>query len=267
MCDKAELELTKVYAAGNALPGAFNKAASTIFGGSYAGTYVGNSAWAQDLDLDEFGMRDEEARVTFMVGMAILGTDEQYELLTLPERGVSSIQVTQDESTGLEIISIKLPTNEAEELYTKENEILKNKLELQPLGKLICRAWNIENFHEYDLPKDQFPDGKLPRVDENKMYEFWVEGQVLRECFEGMKMDARVRTLEGGISILDEVKEVMCSFWKWLPNELWMERHPRELKYTRKGLEDLDEQSAEINGKEEQGQETDDGDDLSDLDD
>ncbi|KAF2786809.1 hypothetical protein K505DRAFT_259095 [Melanomma pulvis-pyrius CBS 109.77] len=252
-CNKAEFELTKVYTAGLALPGAFNLAASTIFGGTQAGTFTGDSVWAQDLSMDDIGMREEEARVTFMTGMAVHGTDAQYDMLTHPERDdLSSIRIIQDESVGLEVVSIQLPTDEVKEMYANQNEVYKAKLHLQPLGKLICKAWNIEDFKEYDLPQDRYPNGKLPRADEGKTYEFWVEDGVLTECFEGMKMDARVLTLEGDMVILDEVKEAMCSFWKWLPNELWMERHPRELKYLNKGLEDVMEK-AETNNKDMEG--------------
>jgi hypothetical protein len=243
-CDQAEVELTKVYTAGLILPGPFNLAASTIFGGAQAGTYTGNMTWAHDMNTEDIGMRDEQARVTFMSGVAILGTDAQYEQVTA-QRGISSMVVINDESITLEIVSIQLPTDETKALYAKANEVHKTKLTLQPLGKLICKAWTIDSFAEYDLPKAKYPLGKPSTAEEGSIYEFWVEDNVLDDLFEGMKMDARVRTLEGDITVLDDVKQVMCSFYKWLPNELWMERHPREFKRLRKGLEDVDEQVEE----------------------
>jgi hypothetical protein len=239
VCDQADIELTKVYTAGLVLPGSFNLAASTIFGGAQAGTYTGNMAWAQDMGMEDIGMRDEQARITFMSGVTILGTDAQYDLITA-QRGVSSMIVINDEFVTLEIVSIQLSTDKIKELYARANETHKTKLVLQPLGKLVCKAWTIDNFAEYDLPEAKYPLGKPSTADEGSIYEFWMEDNVLDELFEGMKMDARVRTLEGGITVLDEVKQAMCSFYKWLPNELWMERHPREFKRLRKGLEDVE---------------------------
>jgi hypothetical protein len=261
VCDQAELELTKVYTAGLALPGAFNLAASTIFGGAQAGTYTGNMTWARNMDMEEIGMRDDQARVTFMSGVAILGTDAQYELASAG-REISSIKVINDESVNLEIVSIQLPTEETQEFYAQQNRIYKTKITLRPLGKLICKACKINNFAEYDLPKAKYPHGKLFEVEEGKPYEFWVEDNVLSELFEGMKLDARVRTLEGDITLLDEVKEAMCSFYKWLPNELWMERHPREFRRLRKGLEGVEpEEQIEDNNEQREGGEIDANDD------
>ncbi|KAF2873437.1 Argonaute siRNA chaperone complex subunit Arb1-domain-containing protein [Massariosphaeria phaeospora] len=259
LCDQAETEMSNVYAAGLALPGAFNKAASTIFGGSWQGTYIGNQSWAMEeateVELGDIGMRNEQARVTFLTGVATYGTDAQYDMVkpSAPHPGavdLSAFKIVKDESLGLEVVSI-IPASEAvKELYVAQNEKWKNKLNLEPVGKLICKSWHTDDFHEYDLPKDKYPQGKLPVASEGREYEFWVEDSILTECFEGMKMDGRVLTLDGGMTILDSAKEVMCSFFKWLPNELWVERKPREVRILKKGTEGLedDEEKVEANG-------------------
>jgi hypothetical protein len=61
----------------------------------------------------------------------------------------------------------------------------------------------------------------------------------------GMKLNARILTLEDGLTILDDVRETMCSFYKWLPNELWMNRHPKEVVIRKK---DVDEESVDGGG-------------------
>ncbi|KAF2129544.1 hypothetical protein P153DRAFT_340502 [Dothidotthia symphoricarpi CBS 119687] len=250
LCDTAEQELPKVYSAGLALPGDFNKSASVIFGGSQAGLYTGDKSWAADLKkdgikLDEIGIRDEEARIKFKIGVAVVASDEQYALM---ESG--QLKIVKDESTGLEVVAIQAPDDLVKSAYKEQSEQLKHKLgQLEPLGKLICKTWVAEDCDEWDLPKDKYPDGKPHRVSEAKQYEFWVEESVLGKCFVSMKMDARVLTLAGGMMILDEVRETMCSFFAWTPNELWMERKPKEVRWLKKGLGlDDDEEEAEVDG-------------------
>ncbi|KAJ4301658.1 hypothetical protein N0V90_003751 [Kalmusia sp. IMI 367209] len=239
LCDAAEAELPKTHAAGLALPGAFNSAASTTFGGCKAGAYTGDKEWAikakeEGVDLGDPGMMDEEARIIFRTAVAIMGTDEQQRMLDM-----QSFRVLKDASFGLEVFSI-VPSDEVtRQMYTHQNAATAQKLCLEPLGKLLCRSWHIDDFNQYDLPRDKYPNGCLPKTEEGKEFEFWVEDRVLDECFVGMKLHARVLTLEGSITILDNVHEVMCSFYKWLPNELWMERHPKEVVIRKKDWSEI----------------------------
>jgi hypothetical protein len=254
LCNIAESELGKAYAAGLALPGAFNSSASTVFGGSKSGTYTGDKDWAIELkdegvNLGDVGLMDQEARIIFKTGVAILGTDKQQSLLDM-----KVVRVIKDESFGLEVLAVHPADDFTREMYDIRNAQTKNKIQLQPVGKLVCRSWHIEDFQQYDLPEDKYPNGRLPRMEEGKEYEFWVEDQVLSECFVGMKMDARILTLEGGITILDDVREVMCGFYKWLPNELWMQRHPKEVVIRTKMIwdDDVDDGQAQTNENHEE---------------
>lgn len=253
MCDTAERELVKVDAAGIALPGDFNTSASTLFGGSHAGLFTGDQIWAQDVEKEgvpcnDIGVRNEEARIKFSTGVAVLGTDEQQDLL-----GATDLNIIKKESIGLEITAIIMPDVITKELYATQSEVVQHKLgHLEPLGKLMCKVWYADDCDEWDLPKDKYPDGKPHKVDQ-RQFEFWVEENVLKECFVGMKIDAGIITLEGGITILDEVKQTHCSFYTWLPNELWMENKPKEVRWLAKGLPDYEE--VEINEVTKNGQE------------
>lgn len=254
MCDVAEYELVKVDAAGLALPGDFNTSASTLFGGAHAGLFAGDKSWAQEAEkegvsLSEMGLREQEARIKFSTGVAALGTDEQQGLI-----GATNLKIIKRESTGLEVAAINLPDDITRVVYATQTEIVRNKLGyLEPLGKLVCKVWYAEDCDEWDLPKDRYPDGRLHKVDQGREFEFWVEERVLNECFVGMKIDASIITLEGDINILDEVKQTHCSFFTWLPNELWMDNKPKELRWLAKGLPDYEE-DVEINGVRKDGQ-------------
>lgn len=251
MCDSAERELTKVNAAGLRLPGDFNTSASTLFGGSHAGLYTGDKSWAQDMEkeglaLAEIGMRDQEARIKFSTGVVAMGTDDQQHLLG------ASLKIVKKELTGLEVLAVSLPDDNTREVYATQNGSVKNKLgHLESLGKLLCKTWYVSDCDEWDLPKDKYPDGKPTKVNEKK-YEFWVEEGVMNECFVGMKLKATVITLESSTTILDDVMETYCSFYTWLPNELWMENKPKEVRWLTKGMAEHEE--VEINGTKQDGQ-------------
>lgn len=255
MCDIAERELIKVDAAGLALPGDFNTSASTLFGGAHAGLFAGDKSWAQEakkdgVSVDEMGLREQEARIRFSTGIAALGTDEQQDLI-----GASSPKDLTKGSTGLQVTAINPSDDVTREVYAAQTETVKNKLgHLEPLGKLICKVWYADDCDEWDLPKDKYPSGGPYKVDQSQEYEFWVEERVLNECFVGMKMDASIITLEGDITILDEVKQTHCSFYTWLPNELWMDNKPKEVRWLAKGLPDYEE-NVETNGVKKNGQE------------
>ncbi|KAK7179874.1 argonaute siRNA chaperone complex subunit Arb1 [Paraphaeosphaeria sporulosa] len=250
LCDTAEKELSKVYNAGLSLPGAFNTAASTIFGGSKSGTYTGNMEWAtkvreDGVDLGEVGVMDEEARITFRTAVAIMGTDEHQALLD-----TRAVNVSKDELFGLEVVAINYSDQLTRKMYARQNGFMAPKLYLESLGTLICRSFHVDDFNEYDLPKDKYPTGRLPETEDGNQYEFWVEDHALEECFVGMKVDARVLTLEDGITILDDVREAMCSFYKWLPNELWINRHPKEVVIRKKDLDEEDVKEGGEGGEE-----------------
>jgi hypothetical protein len=253
ICDLAEQELNKVHTAGLALPGDFNKSASVVFGGAQAGMYAGDKTWAADMEkegmaIDGVGIRDEEARIKFNTGVAIMGSDEQCDML-----GANSLKVLDRVTAGLEIVIIQLPTEFTKELYEKQSQVVENKMSpLEPLGKLICNTWYADDYDEWDLPKDKYPNGRPQRASAGQDYEFWVEENVLLECFVGLKMDASILRLDSGITILDEVRETMCSFFTWLPNELWMDRKPKEVRWLKKGLpgDDDDDEAGVGRGQE-----------------
>lgn len=219
--------------------------------------YTGDKSWADDmreegLQMKQIGLRDEEARIKFTTGVAIMGTDEQCDKLEAGKLGI-----IEHISAGLAVVDIQPPTNLTKEAYEVQSKAIQNKLgSLEPLGKLICKTWYVGDCDEWDLPKKKYPGGKPDRASAGCNYDFWVEESVLVECFVGMKLDAEILKLDGGITILDEVHESMCSFFTWLPNELWMERKPKEVRWLKKALADGDDEARD--GEGAGGQEFDD---------
>lgn len=234
------------------MTGDFNKSASVIFGGAQAPLYTGNKSWAEGLREEgvnnkEIGISEEEAKAKFGIGIAILGSEEQFGLYES-----SKLEVLSKKSTYLEVITIHPPNDDTKAAYDAQSTLYGRKLELQPLGKLTCKTWYPTGCDEYDLPMDKYPNGKPWTSSDSQEYKFWIEEDILRDCFIGMKMDADILVLSGGLNILDNVKETMCSFYVWLPNELWMERKPKEVRWLKKGmgLDEDDEPNDDNDDKE-----------------
>jgi hypothetical protein len=209
--------------------------------------YTGDQSWVENLKkpgLSEIGIRKEEAKIKFDTGVVVLGTDHQYQLIES-----NNLHVLSRESTCLEVIAIQAPTDETKATYDEFSKDVERKVEPpQPLGKLICKTWHIEDYDEHDLPKDdvKYPGGKPRCLNAGTEYEFWIEDSILQDCFVGMKMEANILNLNGGLTILDDVIEAMCSFFTWIPNELWMERKPKEVRWLKKGMGLDDDEDAEF---------------------
>ncbi|KAH9882106.1 hypothetical protein J1614_001278 [Plenodomus biglobosus] len=268
LCDQAEEELAKSVTAGLALPGDFNRSASAIYGGAHAGQYIGDQTWAMELQVQGFpsggiGIGPEETRIRFKAGVFIKGTDQQADKL---EDG--TLIAVGTEQVGLEIIAIEFPDENTRLAYEQMGDWELRLGKLEPLGKLICKTWAIDDCDEWDLPNvpERYPAGKPCGAFDVRKYEFWVEESVLAECFLGMKLDASVLTLTDGLTILDDVKETMCSFFTWLPNELWMDRKPKEVRWSRKGL-GLDDEEDEANGENKGKRDSKDEDGYNEFDD
>ncbi|KZF23181.1 hypothetical protein L228DRAFT_245915 [Xylona heveae TC161] len=215
LCDLAEKELFMTRMATKLLPGRFNMANSTLYGGYFCGMYTGDKSWSDPSD-DPAGMSDKEAKQTVMAGLAAYGTDEQIQVAA---KGTPTVIKTED--VGFEIDEILYADTETKEFYGKQ---LKGGLPV--LGKIRVKGWRNPSNPEEDMSDDEEsgPQRQDPK------YEFWVEEDVLKYCFEGMKIEATVRELDCGIKYFDTVTSVLCSFYTFLPNELmqgWKEPVPR----------------------------------------
>ena len=247
ICDQANRELPACETLQTNLPGAFNTAASTIFGGAFHDAFVGDQEWAQGessegIDISH-GLSGKNARQLFAVGLI------SYEDLQ-PDHGK---QIQQDQmmkqyiarrevGIGLEIVEVFPPTKEAIDLCAE----LKSTPE--PLGRLICRPWKAKNFYIWDLPAGVSPDGS--GEDNEKRYTFMLEETLLQNCHPGIKFDSvSVVTLEPcGIQILDGIPSyTRASFYEVLENELVLKwREPKfitreEQKEREEGLRSMRE--------------------------
>lgn len=224
VCKLAQRELTCIARGYSLLPGSFNQACSSIFGGMYRHSYIGNQDWANDLNIYK-GMSPDVARKTFKIGMAAHSSHEMFEKYKI--QGPShTISITNTITTGLEVTEIILADREVLKLYQR-----KAAEGLKALGKMKARTWFTPLAPEEDLTEEEEAAAAAgtnpPEIIE---YEFWVEDELLQRCFVGMKLETTVHRLSFGLDFFDNITGAYCSFYSSLPNEAmigWREPGPR----------------------------------------
>ncbi|KAF2744241.1 hypothetical protein M011DRAFT_409002 [Sporormia fimetaria CBS 119925] len=241
LCDKAEKELPKSHRVGIALPGSFNVAASVVFGGTAAAFADHSTGWATEgegsTEVPD-NANTAEATLLFQSAMELYGTDEQR--VAVVDLDPATLGTVKSIVTGLEVVAIELATEEQRTRHEQmQSAKFLDKDKFEPLGKLICKPWATPDFKEYDLPASTGPNKDVPEM----TYTFWIEESILEDCFIGLKLDAKVLTVPGGMHVLDEVKETFVSFYKILPNEMWEAKKVPKLRLLNRHLprEELEE--------------------------
>lgn len=254
ICNVAELEFPNVIETSVNMPGDLNVACSNLFNGFYKDKYVRIGDWDE---LEEPHMRgkfsthtEEKSGIILKAAIGAHGTDEQ---MTVLEEAFSDITcISTNESTGLEVTAVEMPSSDVLEVYAALNAQSRGRLELKPVGKLHCKYWEIPDFSTYDLPECYMK--QLVEDQKNRKYEFWIETDILQTCFVGMKMQATVRTLSLGLQVLDQVQEVYCSFYTYLANDImWKWREPVFNEYPEEDKPEVTTNEDDDDSEKEQG--------------
>jgi hypothetical protein len=218
---QGQKELIALHNLRRLVPGDFNVACSVLFNGNLAESRgVGNGNWGSNTE-DLVG--PEKARVILATAITVLGSDEMNQAVFEVEDGFFTKRLNLAElyTLGLEVIDIELPTAKFIAAYDDQKATQK-KFNLRPLGKLVCKHWNIPNFEAHDVPK-HLRNEILKHVPET--FTFWLEHDILERVFIGMKLSAGVRRLEvqgykEGLWVLDGVANMYCSFYNLILNDL-----------------------------------------------
>jgi hypothetical protein len=221
VCTLAEKELWKITQLGRWMPGDFNVACSTIFGGAHKGTHSPRyKEWLPDGE-GLVGMSDKVAKQVVLFGIAAAGTEEQaFRFHQLDP--VGKITVVRVYEAGFEVTEVIYADYETRLFYKQQSA------EFRILGKLKAKPWKNPALPPNDLTEEEEQSlaatGANPDqpADATYTYEFFVEDAVLRFLFVGMKIEATVRELNCGFSYFDTVIAVYPSFHTFLPNEMML---------------------------------------------
>lgn len=215
VCDLACRELPACDNLQANLPGAFNTAGSTLFGGFFKDVYAGDKAWANQEGIENtFGLSSKNAKQLFVTGLVAF-EHQKPGFGRKIENPLHQEVVGKEEDVGLEVVEILAPTPEVMEMYNTLN------VGFEPLGRLVCKSWTQPSLQDWDLPPHVNPTN--PSEIEDKTYTFVVEESILYQCQPGLKFEsARILNLEPyGLQILDGIPtSVRCSFYTVLENEL-----------------------------------------------
>ena len=213
VCDIAEGELPKLRQASHGLPGDFDKACSTLFGGYFSGLHA-TGDWV-DAE-DNLGWADDDAAVVFKAGVFAHGTDDQLSALQkAPTELQKAFRVTFSRLIGLEVVGMEMATGDAKEFY--DSSELTDTI-VKPLGKLRCVLWKAPHATVYDLPAHVI-EAEERELQQKKEFVFLVGESALQACYPGLKMEAEVKQLDLGFMWIDRVEATYPSFFVWLTNE------------------------------------------------
>lgn len=254
----ANAELWNVAEATRRLPGDFNTACSTLFGGQYAENYDGDTWWGPEQVTDSVfvGIKPEEANQILHFGVAGAATEEVFAFYLEAINGGKTLEIVSvEEHAGLEITRVEPPTSECKELYTHHSN------HFRPVGRVYAKPWKNPDAPPEDLTDEEkrqelengIEDKKNDNNKKEKEYLFFIESIIQEDLRVGMKLEATVRTLNCGLMFFDEFLNLYPSFDTYLPNEAmagW--KKPRPLKgafdYVEEGedAEDQDDGGASI---------------------
>lgn len=188
-CREAGLEMWSCAEAQRWLPGDFNIACSTLFGGSYSGSFGAGGEWNNDTNDGSavfVGLSTEEATEILGFGIAGAASEDVYEsyLKLNEEEGLEVVQVI--EGRGFEITDLENPTADCKDLYKN------NSTKYRPVGRVTARAWQNPNAPPEDLTQEEKERAKNGKGSADQ-YVFFIEGIILQHLSVGQKIMATVR--------------------------------------------------------------------------
>lgn len=226
VCDRAVAEWPAIAKLWTLLPGAFHKAAKTIYGPD-------GDDWTADdnpYEIDNRRNFDEEA--VRVVGPAVLSMTGYACNL---KQEISP--TLRKEHVSVEILKIVEPDEWAVQFY-KHMADEEGRDRLVVLGKVIVRHWDDPELGEPDISDDEEEAQPYKRA---TLEEFWFEKEILDQCHPFMKFTADVTTHSSGWKYISKFTGIFPSFHAYLPIQR-LERYKEPKPNYRPGptVDDLD---------------------------
>lgn len=205
----AEKELHAINQIRRLLPGDFNIAASSLYGGRYQSINLSNQQWGSSADQ---GFSEAESQRIFKTAIALSGTEEMFQAVMAEE-----VRIVASEKRYFEVVKVEQPHPD----IIAQCSVIQNTEGktgyVKALGRLHVKAWDGPDVEEEDMTDDEDNGGSASTDD--LVEAFLLEHDILDQFFVGLKMEAVVHELNIGIKFIDYAAGLYCSFHTSLPNE------------------------------------------------
>ncbi|OJJ50892.1 hypothetical protein ASPZODRAFT_86615 [Penicilliopsis zonata CBS 506.65] len=246
-CDIAGKELWKNQQFTAKGPGDFNTACSALFGGYFYDMYAVEDEWENPKD-EATRMNSAVARKVVKFAIAGAGSDEQagqFQALA----NADSLRATHvKDIDGFEVISLNVPDADTLAFYGVHAS------DLQPVGRVHARAYRDPGKPRIDLSPEEKREWEEQSsgVQNLQEFDFFLEEDLLRLCYPGMKVITSIWELNCGLFFFDEVFTAYSSIYTVLANDLMLGwKKPRDLVAESEEAEaEAENESAEREGAE-----------------
>ena len=249
-CREVGREIWGIAETTRRLPGDFNMACSTLFGGTYAQNYDGNTWWGPDTADSVFvGLTAEEAHQILHFGVAGAASEGVFKSYLEAVNSEQTLKVVDiREHVGFEVTAIESPTPECKEIFTRHST------HFRPVGRVRAKPWTNPDAPPEDLTPAEWEELAKQHQDgtDGEEYIFFIESIIQSSLQVGMKIEATIRIIDCGIMFFDDVTSMFPTFDTYLPNEAMLHwTKPRAVR----GAVDFVEEEEENQGGEFEGSE------------
>lgn len=241
----AKKELRKVYILDDIFPGPLYRALHILTNGEQRNLYLFSEEDAAEkikkgteADADEDFNEDKvftinKCKSVIQAAIQILGTPSQIHLLAELKEG-DTIAVFKEETMSYEVVGIQFPTTDQKKEF--ENMHFASG-PVKPMGFVHVKPWtNPMAAYPKDLtPRealakarreakaekarlDRITKGIKEEIDNTPSESFIVSAHVLEHVFMGMKFEAVVKEVQGGLRFVDQLRNVYPSFYEVTEN-------------------------------------------------
>ncbi|KIN00370.1 hypothetical protein OIDMADRAFT_164780 [Oidiodendron maius Zn] len=235
ICDLAEKELGDIRLLHHMLPGEFNRAASTLYGGKSQDP-PGDRTWESDTSTEDgihssgkYRQRIATAEYVFKTVVSFEGSDEMFKAVSN-----GKVDVVNTETKFVEVVEIDHADMTSIHKYSSTSPPLGVTESINALGKIHVKPWDGPGYYAEDMTDGEDEGGEYPASQRDAAIEtFWLEAYILDRCFVGMKFQVAIQELNIGLKFIREVGGIYCSFHTILPNEKVIENWKEPLPNTR----------------------------------
>ncbi|KAA8652490.1 hypothetical protein EYZ11_005203 [Aspergillus tanneri] len=221
-CDIASKELWDNQQFTAKTPGDFNTACSTLFGGFLYNIYVEDDQWQNPKD-DSVRMTKKVAWKVVKFALAGVGTNAQAGQFRDHANNDALRAMLVEDIHGFEVTEVVPPDNDVRSFYQEYAP------DLNPVGRLVGKAYCDPGKPSYDLSPEEHLEWSFGNIHMPE-FEFFLEEDLLRHCYPGMKVITSVWELNCGFHYFEDIHTTYCSVYTVLCNDLMLGwKKPRDV--------------------------------------